>query len=44
MKKMFGDSTKNEIIQELIDTNSKTFGRQGHKPAHNQKLNLREVI
>ena len=45
MKKMFGDSTKNEIIQELIDTNlRKHLDDKGHKPTHhNQKeLNLKK--
>ena len=43
MKKMFGDSTKNEIIQELIDTNlRKHLDDNGHKPASQPKIELKE--
>ena len=43
MKKMFGDSTKNEIIQELIDTNlRKHLDDKGHKPASQPKIELKE--
>jgi trigger factor len=43
MKKMFGDSTKNEIIQELIDTNiRKHLNDKGHKPASQPKIELKE--
>ena len=42
MKKMFGDSTKNEIIQELIDTNlKKHLDDKGHKPASQPKIELK---
>ena len=43
MKKMFGDSTKNEIIQELIDTNiKKHLNKKGHKPSSQPKIDLKE--
>ena len=43
MKKMFGESTKNEIIQELIDTNlRKHLDDKGHKPASQPKIELKE--
>ena len=43
MKKMFGDSTKNEIIQELIDSNiKKHLDDKGHKPASQPKIELKE--
>ena len=43
MKKMFGDSTKNEIIQELIDTNLRRhLDDNGHKPASQPKIELKE--
>ncbi len=43
MKKMFGDSTKNEIIQELIDTNLRRhLDDKGHKPASQPKIELKE--
>ncbi|GIR38812.1 MAG: trigger factor [Rhodobacterales bacterium] len=43
MKKMFGDSTKNEIIQELIDTNiKKHLDEKSHKPASQPKIELKE--
>ena len=39
---MFGDSTKNEIIQELIDTNlKKHLDDKGHKPASQPKIDLK---
>ena len=42
MKKMFGKSTKNEVIQELIDTNIKQhFEKKGHKPASQPKIDLK---
>merc|ERR1711988_173269 len=41
MKKMFGDSTKNEIIQELIDSNiKKHLEDKSHKPASQPKIEL----
>ena len=43
MKKMFGNSTKNEIIQELIDTNIRQhLDDKGHKPASQPKIELKE--
>ena len=43
MKKMFGESTKNEIIQELIDSNiKKHLDDKSHKPASQPKIELKE--
>ena len=43
MKKMFGDSTKNEIMQELVDTNiKKHLDKKGHKPASQPKIDLKK--
>ena len=43
MKKMFGDSTKNEIIQELVDTSiKKHLDDKGHKPASQPKIDLKK--
>ena len=43
MKKMFGDSTKNEVIQELIDTSiKKHLDEKGHKPASQPKIDLKK--
>ena len=42
MKKMFGESTKNEIIQELIDSNiKKHLDEKSHKPASQPKIELK---
>ncbi len=43
MKKIFGDSTKNEIMQELVDTNiKKHLDKKGHKPASQPKIDLKK--
>ena len=43
MKKMFGDSTKNEVIQELIDTSiKKHLDDKGHKPASQPIIDLKK--
>ena len=43
MKKMFGVSTKNEIIQELVDTSiKKHLDEKGHKPASQPKIDLKK--
>ncbi len=43
MKKMFGESTKNEIIQELMDSNiKKHLDLKSHKPASQPKIELKE--
>ncbi len=43
MKKMFGDSTKNEIMQELVDTSiKKHLDKKGHKPASQPKIDLKK--
>ena len=43
MKKMFGESTKNEIIQELIDSKiKKHLEDKKHKPASQPKIELKE--
>ena len=43
MKKMFGESTKNEIIQELMDSNlKKHLDNKSHKPASQPKIELKE--
>ena len=43
MKKMFGDSTKNEVIQELIDNSiKKHLDDKGHKPASQPKIDLKK--
>ena len=42
MKKMFGKSTKNEIIQELVDSSiKKHLDEKGHKPASQPKIDLK---
>ena len=43
LKKKFGESTKNEIIQELIDSNlRKHLDDKSHKPASQPKIELKE--
>ena len=43
MKKMFGKSTKNEIIQELLDKNiKKHLDSLGHKPASRPNIDLKK--
>ncbi|MFL2812283.1 MAG: trigger factor [Paracoccaceae bacterium] len=43
MKKMFGDSTKNDIIQELVDNSiKKHLDEKGHKPASQPKIDLKK--
>ena len=42
MKKMFGKSTKNEIIQELVDSSiKKHLDEKAHKPASQPKIDLK---
>ena len=43
MKKKFGESTKNEVIQELIDNSiKKHLDDKGHKPASQPKIDLKK--
>merc|ERR1712216_851872 len=43
MKKMFGKSTKNEVIQELVDSSiKKHLDENGHKPSSQPKIDLKK--